>query len=168
MRAKPDLAVNTERGSHALRSESHGHYTSKPEFAGTAKTAIIGIEQTFALMKEVSMDEMIAYCGLDCAKCPAYVATQANDMEALRKVAAEWTVTYKFAFTPEAILCDGCTPQEGRHVGNCAECAVRACAIERQVANCARCTEYGCEKITQFTNAAPELKKNLEALRARL
>jgi len=24
------------------------------------------------------MDKMIVYCGLDCAKCPAYIATQAD------------------------------------------------------------------------------------------
>ncbi|MBN1875577.1 MAG: DUF3795 domain-containing protein, partial [Anaerolineae bacterium] len=38
------------------------------------------------------MDKIIAYCGLNCAECPAYLATQANDMEALEHVAEEWRV----------------------------------------------------------------------------
>lgn len=36
------------------------------------------------------MDKMIAYCGLVCTNCPAYVATQADDRDALEKVAAQW------------------------------------------------------------------------------
>ena len=36
------------------------------------------------------MDNMIAYCGLVCSDCQAYVATQANDPAALERVAAEW------------------------------------------------------------------------------
>ena len=37
------------------------------------------------------MKKLIAYCGLDCEKCDAYIATQ-NDDQALRKKTAElWT-----------------------------------------------------------------------------
>ena len=36
------------------------------------------------------MDKIIAYCGLVCSDCSAYVATQANDQEALERVAAQW------------------------------------------------------------------------------
>ena len=36
------------------------------------------------------MDKIVAYCGLVCTGCPAYVATQADDRAALEKVAAEW------------------------------------------------------------------------------
>lgn len=35
------------------------------------------------------MEPVIAYCGLTCTDCPAYMATQANDKNALEKVAAE-------------------------------------------------------------------------------
>jgi hypothetical protein len=35
------------------------------------------------------MDKIIAYCGLVCADCPAYIATPANDREALERVAAQ-------------------------------------------------------------------------------
>ena len=29
------------------------------------------------------MDKIVAYCGLECTGCPAYVATQADDRAAL-------------------------------------------------------------------------------------
>ena len=35
------------------------------------------------------MSKIIAYCGLACDECPAYIATQAEDMAALEKVAAQ-------------------------------------------------------------------------------
>ena len=34
------------------------------------------------------MEKMIAYCGLVCTDCEAYIATQANDLAALEKMAA--------------------------------------------------------------------------------
>ncbi len=36
------------------------------------------------------MDTIIAYCGLVCSDCPAYIATQAGDDDALERVAAQW------------------------------------------------------------------------------
>ena len=80
---------------------------------------------------------MIAYCGLDCAECPAYIHTQANDMVELTKLAVQWSEQFKADITPEDCLCDGCT-SEGRLGGYCGECPVRASAIERGVENCAQ------------------------------
>jgi len=40
------------------------------------------------------MERIIAECGLDCADCEAYLATQANDDEWKKRVAAGWETTY--------------------------------------------------------------------------
>ncbi len=65
------------------------------------------------------MTMLIAACGLDCAKCDAYIATQANDQVALEKVAERWRVDYKSPnITAANILCDGCMTG-GRTVGYC-------------------------------------------------
>ena len=32
------------------------------------------------------MGNIIAYCGLNCSDCPAYIATQKDDIEELKKV----------------------------------------------------------------------------------
>ena len=34
------------------------------------------------------MAKMMAYCGMDCGECPAYVATRNKDVEAKNQVAA--------------------------------------------------------------------------------
>jgi hypothetical protein len=114
------------------------------------------------------MDKMIAYCGLDCVKCPAYVATQANDREGLEKTAAMWR---EHSNTPEitadSIMCDGCPTVDGRLSNYCSICEIRACALERSVEICALCTEYdGCGKLATFYEHVPEVKATLDAIRA--
>ena len=34
---------------------------------------------------------MIAYCGIDCSKCDAYIATITNDSELKTKTAKDWS-----------------------------------------------------------------------------
>lgn len=113
------------------------------------------------------MNEMIAYCGLNCAKCPAYVATKSGDPAALERVAAEWRAAFNAPeITAASIVCDGCLATiDGRLSGYCGTCAIRACAIERGVVNCAACAEYGCEKLEGFLTHAPEARTTLERLR---
>ncbi len=113
-------------------------------------------------------EKMIAYCGLVCTECPAYIATQAGDMEALKRVAARWSEEFNASFTAADCLCDGCTSDSERLSGYCGKCEVRACAIARGVINCAHCDDYGCEKITGFFNFAPDAKATLEGIRKSL
>jgi hypothetical protein len=37
--------------------------------------------------KEITMETMIAYCGIICSECPVYLATQADDDKAREDVA---------------------------------------------------------------------------------
>ena len=115
------------------------------------------------------MTEMIAYCGLVCTGCPAYVATQANDRTALAQVAAQWSKEFNApGLTAESVLCDGCLGVTGRKFGHCMECEIRACAMGRAVANCAHCDDYGCATITEFFGFVPDAKATLDAIHARL
>jgi len=110
-------------------------------------------------------EKKIAACGLDCAQCDAYKATQANDEAALEALAKKWRIEYNSPnIKAENILCDGCLG-EGRTIGYCQECKIRACAFERGLENCAACPEYSCEKLTDFHQIAAPAKANLEALR---
>jgi hypothetical protein len=109
---------------------------------------------------------LIAKCGLDCAKCNAYQARLNNDQELRRKTAEQWSRDFHHDFKPEDIDCVGCQAIEGVHVGYCALCEIRACALQRGLATCAACPEYGCPKLVAFHKLAPEAGKNLEALRA--
>ena len=115
------------------------------------------------------MDRIIAYCGLVCSDCPAYIATQANDQEALERVAAQWREEYNAPqFTVESVICDGCLTEEGRKCGHCAECEIRACGVARGVANCAHCADYTCEKLERFLGFVPEARGVLDEFRQSL
>jgi predicted nucleic acid binding AN1-type Zn finger protein len=111
------------------------------------------------------MTTLIAACGLDCAKCDAYIATQANDQVALEKLAEKWRVDYSAPnITAANVLCDGCMTG-GRTIGYCKECKIRSCAQEHGLENCAACPDYACETLTAFWTNAPQAKINLDALR---
>ena len=54
------------------------------------------------------MNNMIAYCGLDCEKCEARLATINNDNELRKKVADKWSKLNNITITSEMINCEGC------------------------------------------------------------
>ena len=119
------------------------------------------------------MERMVAYCGLACTDCPAYIATQADNRAALEQVAARWREEFNAPdITVESVICDGCVTANGRHCGHWYECDIRACGMERGVTNCAYCADYarhgGCEKLEGFFGFAPEAKATLDAIRQSL
>lgn len=54
------------------------------------------------------MNELIAYCGLDCEKCDARMATLNNDNELREKTAKLWSELNGAEITAEMINCVGC------------------------------------------------------------
>jgi hypothetical protein len=114
------------------------------------------------------MKSMIAYCGLVCTDCSAYIATQKNDMEGLKEIAARWGEELNLALAWEDCRCDGCRAVTGRQIAYCRECQVRACAISRGMENCAHCPDYTCAKLEGVFGFAPEAKAKLEEIRQTL
>ena len=115
------------------------------------------------------MDKIIAYCGLVCTDCPAYVATQADDRAALERVAAQWRKEYNAPnITVEWVICDGCLGSNGRHCSHCFECEIRACGMVRGVVNCAHCADYACERLEGFFGLVPEARATLDGIRQSL
>ena len=53
------------------------------------------------------MKNMIAYCGLDCEKCDAYLATINNDQALREKTAKLWAELNNAPILPEHINCEG-------------------------------------------------------------
>lgn len=111
------------------------------------------------------MDQMIAYCGLSCTKCPGLIATRNDDDEARAKVAAEWSKQFNAELKPEDINCDGCIVTDGRHIGHCAVCEIRKCGMARGVKNCSHCADYACEKLEAFLDQVPAARATLEGVR---
>ena len=108
--------------------------------------------------------ELIAYCGLICTECPAYIATRQDDTNKLQALALEW---YGEEDNAEFCLCDGCTTG-GRKNNYCKECGVHLCAKDRGVVNCAHCDDYGCETLTTLFEHIPLGKETLDRIRASL
>jgi hypothetical protein len=111
------------------------------------------------------MEKMLAYCGITCTDCGAYVATQNNDDAKRKEVAEEWKKQFNADIKPEDINCDGCLSDTGRLVGHCYVCEIRKCGSEKGVVNCAYCDDYACDKLEQFFQMAPMFRDILDEIR---
>jgi hypothetical protein len=110
------------------------------------------------------VDGLTAFCGFNCAECPAYKATHGNDAKEQQRVADKWTKAVGKKVTPAETLCDGCHVSGGRLAAYCAECAIRGCAIAKAYPTCAHCPEMPtCGKITtrKTREMLEKLKKEL-------
>lgn len=92
------------------------------------------------------MKEIIAYCGLICNECPAFIATEKNDRKQMKKLAREWS-SENYKVSPEEVKCTGCHAESKVVFKFCIECEIRKCGIEKAIDNCGYCDEYPCEKL---------------------
>ena len=110
------------------------------------------------------MRELIAYCGLDCEKCEARIATLNNDDELRGKVAKLWSKLNHVEITPEMINCVGCRV-DGVKTPFCESlCQIRQCAMKRNYTTCGKCSEMGaCQKVAMVIGNNTEAQENLKA-----
>ncbi|MEW5953852.1 MAG: DUF3795 domain-containing protein [Bacillota bacterium] len=108
---------------------------------------------------------MIAYCGLNCEKCPAFIATVNNDDQLRAQVAREWAREYNAPILPGHINCTGCVAG-GVKTYYCEQlCEIRKCAREKELSTCADCGDYNCSKLDEVFKHAPAARQNLDRLR---
>lgn len=120
------------------------------------------------VISSATMSEDFAYCGLDCAECPAYIAMMTNNDELRRTTAEKWN-NPDFPVSLEDINCVGCKIEGEEHFNWCDKCSVRACASERNVETCAHCDDYVCDKLKEWLSfAGEEAKDRLEKIRSSL
>jgi hypothetical protein len=114
----------------------------------------------------LTMDKaMIAYCGINCTKCPAYSFPRLGEKLHMKGL-FQSVLKSRMKPKPEGyVVCDGCTAVNARCVTHCLTCPVRSCAAEMRVENCASCDKFRCErlesiwKITVFKDAQPRLEQ---------
>lgn len=108
---------------------------------------------------------MIAYCGIDCSKCPSYLATQSGNREEIERVAKNLAKVYRAEVKPEYVICDGCR-SEGRHSYFCTNsCKMRRCCADNGFYSCIECSDFPCKELQFELEHSPEAKRNLESFK---
>ena len=78
------------------------------------------------------MNDYIGYCGLDCEKCEARLATVNNDENLRKKVAELWSQLNGTEITPEMINCTGCRIEGPKYPYCESMCPIKQCASDRK------------------------------------
>lgn len=109
------------------------------------------------------MKDMIAYCGLDCEKCDAYIATINDDQHLREKTAKLWAKLNNAPILPEHINCQGCRAGGVKTVFCEHMCEIRKCALKKRVSTCGDCPELEtCPTIGEILENNPSALENLK------
>ena len=109
------------------------------------------------------MKDMIAYCGLDCEKCDAYIATLNADRELREKPPKLWAELNNAPILPEHINCEGCRGDGIKTLYCDSLCAIRRCALEKGVATCGDCTDLEkCQTVGMIISNNEDALENLK------
>lgn len=110
------------------------------------------------------MKRLIAYCGLDCEKCDAYLATLHNDQALREKTAQLWSELNHITILPEDIHCEGCLAEGVKTVFCDKLCEIRQCALKKGITTCGACVKLEkCPKVGKIISNNPAALKNLKS-----
>ena len=109
---------------------------------------------------------MIAFCGLDCEKCDAFIATKNNDQALREKTAKLWSELNNVPILPEHINCEGCRV-DGVKTFYCSTlCEIRKCALNKGMETCGDCQEMAtCPKVGAVLQNSIEARDNLQNMK---
>ena len=108
------------------------------------------------------MKDRIAYCGLDCEKCDAYLATINDDQVLREKTAKRWAELNNAPILPEHINCEGCRVDGIKTVFCDSLCGIRQCALKKGVTTSGDCPDLEkCQTVGAIISKCPEALENL-------
>ena len=109
------------------------------------------------------MKDMIAYCGLDCEVCAAYLAT-VHDDQALRERTARLRAELNHApILPGHINCRGCRVDGVKTVYCPSPSPFRQGGLKKAAATCGDCPEVDpCQTVGAIFSSRPEARENLK------
>ena len=109
------------------------------------------------------MDKMIAYCGIDCKSCDAYIATIHNDNALREKTAKLWAELNNAPITAEMINCEGCRT-DGAKTPYCESmCEIRKCALTNKHDTCKDCGNLkNCKIVASVLDNSADARENLK------
>ena len=109
-----------------------------------------------------TMNNLIAFCGLDCGQCDAYIATRDNNQALRERTARLWSELNNATILPEQINCQGCR-MDGVKTVFCEHlCQIRPCAMGKGLDNCGGCADMeACAKLGAVTANRPDALERL-------
>ncbi len=120
---------------------------------------------TFRITRHAGTKRLIAFCGLNCENCDAYLATKNNDQTLREKTAKIWAELNNAPILPEHINCEGCRMDGTKTVFCSSLCEIRKCAVAKGLETCGECVgKSTCPKVGAIWQNDPQAKKNLESL----
>ena len=152
-------------GDYFPENPASGKVMEKCGFKDTGKEVLcpnleVGADRPVKVMK--LKNHMIAFCGLNCAKCDAFIATKNNDNALREKTAKLWSELNQIEILPEQINCEGCRC-DGKKTVFCDKlCQIRQCAMKKGFETCGDCSELdNCKTVAMVVGNNPEALKNL-------
>lgn len=97
-------------------------------------------------------------CGYDCKKCPIYVATISNNLDAIRK---HLFLGPNVNVTLDEYGCFGCLSDKSKNM-MCKSCMIRSCANENKLNSCSDCQKFPCAYLNVIS---PESMENLKKIK---
>lgn len=145
------LKGNKRLSYHLYDEYGHAAYDMAPDYK----------QRIYEFVKKHSNG--IAYCGLDCFQCDAYLATIHDDQALREKTAKQWSEWNQVQILPEDIHCTGCR-MDGVKSAYCDSlCEIRQCALKKEVRTCGDCAEMEtCSKLSAITSNNAQALENLK------
>lgn len=97
---------------------------------------------------------MRAYCGIDCHRCPVYIATINNDKRLREETAKKWSEEINLKIEAKDLVCYGCKSNQIWQM--CRNCPFTKCCKEKGLNNCGECDSYPCSEISKFLKSLPD------------
>ena len=111
---------------------------------------------------------MIGYCGINCEKCEARIATIRDDDKMREEVSRKWCeIFHTDIITPDKINCTGCRGNGVKYFFCSQMCEIKPCVTRKGYESCAECAEMdSCAKLAAEEDALKDretlvLKKRL-------
>ena len=114
------------------------------------------------------MDKMIGYCGINCEKCEARIATIRDDDKMREEVSRKWCeIFHTDIITPDKINCTGCRGNGVKYFFCSQMCEIKPCVTRKGYESCAECAEMdSCAKLAAEIGNNEKAKENLRRIKA--
>jgi len=108
------------------------------------------------------MTELIAKCGMNCARCPSFVENLHTSQDRER-CSQGWATYIELRLSPEKLIaCAGCQAPDEDNPPRYQNCYVRRCAVYTGAITCAHCAAFPCQDLPLVSLPA-DYRARLEA-----